>query len=598
MPQSEERHVVPLGMDCNGKNLPGQTFPPLEHYEIMDAKGEGRMCEPRKRLIGKPRQNLCERGIVLRISKVGARMEQLSRELQAIEMLLFHGGIKTVSLSSVAISREDMKLPPAGRPKNNRILEMDQPKQYRRSISTNFCSQQAQRSQQESEQAERARQQAILLLRNLCEKGDLDAVKQVVAAGAAVDASDNDGRQPIHYASYRGHLEVVQWLVLQGAAVDASDNHGSQPLHVACTTGHLEVAQWLVSQGAAVDAKDPGGRQPLHRACLLGHLKLAQWLVSQGAAVDAKDPDGRQPIHSASCNGKLEIVEWLVSQGAAVDASNSGRQPLAMAQEQGHSQVAAFLEGELSKLRVQQLQQAERARQQAEQELLAMWENEGQSKKKKKKKKSKKKKPSQSSNQNVVDNGAGGEGELIGRSEVERSDTTLHPTAEGEDAFDKSRDAANELLAQTIQDVSNQHPSKHGMAHLDAALAQATSADAEFIAQAKQQRKAIKNKLKKLKNKQNKVARAIEALEGAMAARTGVEQLADAIFCAELLVSSTPNDPLLDALALAKAMLRDAEAATETRSIAEKAIVDGKARARAEAKSAVEPVSVPPNCAL
>ena len=96
------------------------------------------------------------------------------------------------------------------------------------------------------------------------------------------------------------------------------------------------------------------------------------------------------------------------------------------------------------------------------------------------------------------------------------------------------------------------------MACLDAALTQATSADKDIIAQATQQRKAIKSKLKKLKNKGNKVARAIEALEAAMATRTGVEQLADAISRAELLESNAPSDALSDALALAKVRLEDA----------------------------------------
>ena len=83
------------------------------------------------------------------------------------------------------------------------------------------------------------------------------------------------------------------------------------------------------------------------------------------------------------------------------------------------------------------------------------------------------------------------------------------------------------------------------MRSLDAASTHATSADEDDIAQATQQ-------AKKLKNKGNKVARAIEALEVAMATRTGVEQLADAISRAKLLESNEPNNALSGALALAK----------------------------------------------
>ena len=138
--------------------------------------------------------------------------------------------------------------------------------------------------------------------------------------------------------------------------------------------------------------------------------------------------------------------------------------------------------------------------------------------------------------------------------------------------FDRSRDVANALLAQTIQEVSSQQPSEHSMACLDAALAQATSTDGDIIAQATQQRKAIKSKLKKLKNNGHKVARAIEALEAAMATRTDVEQLADAISRAELLESNEPNNGLSGALALAKVRLGDA--VTEQRAAQKEAALD------------------------
>ena len=136
----------------------------------------------------------------------------------------------------------------------------------------------------------------------------------------------------------------------------------------------------------------------------------------------------------------------------------------------------------------EEAEQAEKARQQAEQELLAMYEGvEGHSKKKSKKKK----KVFKKHNTVILESGAGAEGELFGGSEVGGSDGG-------------SRDAANALPTQTLQTVCNQPPSQHGVAQLEASLAQATSTDQNLIAQATQQRKAIRGKLKKLRNKENR----------------------------------------------------------------------------------------------
>ena len=165
----------------------------------------------------------------------------------------------------------------------------------------------------------------------------------------------------------------------------------------------------------------------------------------------------------------------------------------------------------------EEAEQAERVRQQAEQELLAMCEADGDEvqtdRKKKPQKKSKKKKPSQASNRAAVDDGASAEGEVddgasaraavddgaSAEGKVDDVGTTVCAAGDAEGTYDRSRDAANLLLAQTIQEVRSQQPSQQGLARLEASLAQATSADQELITQATQQRKAIRGKLKKLR---------------------------------------------------------------------------------------------------
>ena len=204
--------------------------------------------------------------------------------------------------------------------------------------------------------------------------------------------------------------------------------------------------------------------------------------------------------------------------------------------------------------------QAEQARQQAEEELLAMCEGDV-AQPKKKKKSPKKKKAAAANSSSKEGSGPDAKGSLVVvMNEVKEVEAALDfAAAEGEEASvcseeASSRDAANALLGQAIEQVSSRQPSKHGMACLEAALAQATSADQELIAQATQQRKAIRGKLKKLRNKDHRLARAYEALEGAMASHTCVEQLADAIVNVESLVSDTSGDA---AVALAKMRLAD-----------------------------------------
>ena len=104
-------------------------------------------------------------------------------------------------------------------------------------------------------------------------KGDLEAVKQHLAAGADLNVKDFIGDTPLHLAAYGtpaademfgsrstfGNNEVVKLLIAEGVDVNARDVRGWTPLHYAARVGHKEVAQLLIDNGADVNARDENG---------------------------------------------------------------------------------------------------------------------------------------------------------------------------------------------------------------------------------------------------------------------------------------------------------------------------------------------------
>jgi len=97
-------------------------------------------------------------------------------------------------------------------------------------------------------------------------EGNIEAVKQHLAAGADVNAKDEDGLNPLHYAAWTDHKETVELLLANGADVNARKKNGMTPLHRAASKGSKEVAELLISNGADVNARDKDGTTPLDLA--------------------------------------------------------------------------------------------------------------------------------------------------------------------------------------------------------------------------------------------------------------------------------------------------------------------------------------------
>ena len=67
-------------------------------------------------------------------------------------------------------------------------------------------------------------------------------------------------------AIQHGHGDIVKILLSNGAAINAKNHFGQQPLHYACVFRHKEVVKILLGEGADVNAKDDNGHTPLRLA--------------------------------------------------------------------------------------------------------------------------------------------------------------------------------------------------------------------------------------------------------------------------------------------------------------------------------------------
>ncbi|MGF1425316.1 ankyrin repeat domain-containing protein [Kitasatospora sp. LaBMicrA B282] len=152
--------------------------------------------------------------------------------------------------------------------------------------------------------------------------GDLTAVRELLAAGAAVDArypmvnGFDDGHTPLLVACRDGRLEIARALLAAGADVNATEpTFGAVPLHKAVYNGHAGITALLV-RAPGVDLDFQGitnGYTPLHDALWHGYEQCARILVEAGARLDLIGHDGKRPadVARASLGAEHPLVSVL-----------------------------------------------------------------------------------------------------------------------------------------------------------------------------------------------------------------------------------------------------------------------------------------------
>ncbi|HEY1384155.1 MAG TPA: ankyrin repeat domain-containing protein [Dongiaceae bacterium] len=159
-----------------------------------------------------------------------------------------------------------------------------------------------------------------------------DIIAALIDAGADVNTTSaaSDGGQPappIFFAIRSRDLAIVQQLIAAGANVNAADQQGSTPLHRAVLVEPAEYAVDLVTTllraGADANAMRPKGGAPLHNLIFgAGKMppqavaQIATLLVQHGANVNLPAAfDGATALDIARSKGDQQSAQLLASLG-------------------------------------------------------------------------------------------------------------------------------------------------------------------------------------------------------------------------------------------------------------------------------------------
>ena len=151
--------------------------------------------------------------------------------------------------------------------------------------------------------------------------GDPAVVRTLLAAGAAVDLENRDGRTALVFAALLRRPEAVALLLDAGASPEITSRIPSfgvvTPMMLAAGRGHAEVTRLLLDHGAATDAPgridEMGPMTPLLLAARAGHADTVRLLLDHGADPTAIDDRGRSALDLAREGAHREATALLES---------------------------------------------------------------------------------------------------------------------------------------------------------------------------------------------------------------------------------------------------------------------------------------------
>lgn len=208
--------------------------------------------------------------------------------------------------------------------------------------------------------------------------GHAEVASMLLDLGAYVNALDDTGMTPLHYAGRAGWGIAIRSSdrcmlpAIQNQPLFHGEEEGPGPgwyldwvyadmhyytkifvkTHFECTVprNYLATVKLLIAHGAnchhaTADRYGHGHWSPLLSAAWGGDEEIVQFLIDSGADVNSTSHHhlASSPLHAAAYRGHEAVVKILISQGAQLNMNNAGTCPLHVATSNGQRGVVTML---------------------------------------------------------------------------------------------------------------------------------------------------------------------------------------------------------------------------------------------------------------
>lgn len=180
--------------------------------------------------------------------------------------------------------------------------------------------------------------------------GNLEGLKNYLAKGVDINATNRQKRTAITLASLHKQYECVEFLISAGADINKQDETCFNPFLLSCLNNDLTLLRLILPANPDLNVLSRFGGVGITPASEKGHVEIVRELLTHtDINVNHTNFVGWTPLLEAIVLNdggakQQEIVKLLLDHGANPHMTDKyGKKPLELAREKGYREIAELL---------------------------------------------------------------------------------------------------------------------------------------------------------------------------------------------------------------------------------------------------------------
>jgi hypothetical protein len=182
------------------------------------------------------------------------------------------------------------------------------------------------------------------------ERGDVAAIRRLMADGFGLDPVDGARRTPLLIAVEKDHRETALLLIEAGADINAQAANQDTPWLLAGTLGRTEMLRAMIPKQPDFSLRNRYGGNALIPACERAHVEAVKLLLTTEIDVNHVNDLGWTCLLEIVILGDggprhVEVAKLVLAAGADPNlADRDGVSPLTHARRKGQDEIATLIE--------------------------------------------------------------------------------------------------------------------------------------------------------------------------------------------------------------------------------------------------------------